>query len=39
MRQLKEDTDRGGHEIGAKKQEYPRKQKRGEGHWHEVLGG
>lgn len=38
VRRLKEDTDRSGHEIEAKKQEHLRKQERGEGHCYEVLG-
>lgn len=34
---LKEDANRTGDELEAKKQEQLDKQKRGEGHWHEEL--
>ncbi|KAF2494854.1 hypothetical protein BU16DRAFT_527826 [Lophium mytilinum] len=38
FRQLKEDANRSGEEIEAKKQEQLKKQDKGEGHWHEELG-
>jgi hypothetical protein len=34
---IKEDANRSGEELEAKKQEQVDKQKRGEGHWHEEL--
>lgn len=34
---IKEDANRTGEELEAKKQEQLDKQKRGEGHWHEEL--
>jgi hypothetical protein len=34
---IKEDANRTGEEVEAKKQEQLDKQKRGEGHWHEEL--
>jgi hypothetical protein len=38
FRSLKEDANRSGSEIEAKKQEQLKKQEKGEGHWHEELG-
>jgi len=38
FRQLKEDAQRSGEEIEAKKREQLKKQDRGDGHWHEELG-